>query len=190
MPASKWLPIYKGAEPWEVITFPPAFDELGRRLAPKPPEGTIIDWWKMPKDTWPLEAPWEPKVFGCWPASKITMSEDLKPSIWPGPHRSPPFGFIKLKMPGEKDTTGLQIPFTNFKIHMRPEFDHFRVMARHTPMGIKYFLYDQNWDLQEYEYKKYRAALKTRKQEQFMEMLADEIRRTNSERKRPTKDLF
>jgi hypothetical protein len=121
MPASKWLPIYKGAEPWEVITFPPAFDELGRRLAPKPPEGTIIDWWKMPKDTWPLEAPWEPKVFGCWPASKITMSEDLKPSIWPGPHRSPPFGFIKLKMPGEKDTTGLQIPFTNFKIHMRPE---------------------------------------------------------------------
>ena len=128
MPAVKWVPLYWPNQAWEINSFPPGFDENGNRLGPKPPDGAIIPWWKMPKDQWPIEAPWEGKVFGAWPASKVTMSEDLTPGIWPRGHHTPPFGFIKLRMPGTPDISGQQNPkgnqiaFMNMKIHMRPEF--------------------------------------------------------------------
>jgi hypothetical protein len=176
-----------------VVSFPPAFDELGNRLAPKPPDGATGPWWKiLPKDQWPIEAPWSSKVFGAWPASQITMSEDLPPSIWPGGHRTPPFGFIKLKMPGQRITSDNEIPFPNWKIQMRPELGpihHMRVMTRNTPMGQKFYLIDRNWDHAEYNYLEYRKALKQMKKEKFMRMFAEEIARTKGQPK-PSIDLF
>jgi hypothetical protein len=193
LPAVKWFPLYWPHEEWEVISFPPAFDSNGNRLAPKPPDGATGPWWKMlPKSEWPIAAPWEPKWFGAWPASKVMMSEDLKPSIWPGGHRAPPWGFIKLAMPGEPAKKGNQITFTNWRIHMRPylgPIHHMKIMTRQTPMGQRFYMIDKNWNKYEYEAQQYRAALKARKQEQFMQTLADEILRTNSERK-PRGDLF
>jgi hypothetical protein len=200
MPAEKWLPLFWPNEEWEVISFPPAFDEQGNRLAPKPPEGAIGPWWKMlPKDQWPVEAPWEGKVFGAWPASQITMSEDLPPSIWPGGHRAPPFGFIKIKMPGDAaisgDQTpkGNQIPFNHMRIHMRPDLGpihHMKILTRVDAFGeTKFYMIDKNWDQQEYNYREYRAALKARRQERFMQMLAAEIEKNNGRRK-PRVDLF
>jgi hypothetical protein len=199
MPAEKWLPLYWPNEEWEVISFPPAFDNNGNRVAAKPPDGAIIPWWKMPKDQWPIEAPWAGKVFGAWPASQITMSEDLPPSIWPGGHRAPPFGFIKIKMPGDQNISGdqnpkgNQIPFNHMRIHMRPDFGpihHMKIMTQTNALGeTKFYMIDKNWNKYEYEAQQYRAALKARKQERFMEMLATEIVRTNSERKR-AEDLF
>jgi hypothetical protein len=114
MPAVKWFPLYWPNAEWEVVSFPPALDEFGNRVAPKPPDGATGPWWKMlPKDQWPIAAPWSSKVFGAWLASQITMSEDLPPSIWPGGHRTPPFGFIKIKMPGTPDISRDQNPKGN-----------------------------------------------------------------------------
>jgi len=194
MPVAKWLPLYWPNEEWEVISFPPAFDELGNRLAPKPPDGAIGPWWKMlPKSEWPIKAPWAPKWFGAWPASQITMSEDLRPSIWPGGHRAPPFGFIKLKMPGEPNQKGNQIPFTNWRIHMRPDFGpihHMKIVTQVNALGeTRFYMIDNNWNKYEYEAQQYRAALKARRQERFREMIALEIYRTKGQPK-PTKNLF
>jgi hypothetical protein len=110
LPAVKRFPLYWPNETWEVVPFK------------GPPDGATGPWWKvLPKDQWPIAAPWEWKAFGAWPASQVTMSEDLPPSIWPGGHRTPPFGFIKLKMPREPDTSDHQIAFMNMRMHMRPE---------------------------------------------------------------------
>jgi hypothetical protein len=193
MPAVKWFPLYWPNAEWEVVSFPPAFDELGNRLAPKPPDGAIGPWWKMlPKDQWPIKAPWSEKVFGAWPASQVTMREDLPPSIWPGGHRAPPFGFIKIKMPGQIITSNNEIPFTNWKMCVRPELgpiQHMKIMTRNTPMGQKFYLIDRSWDQYEYDYKEYRAALKAKRQERFRELLAAEIARTKGKPK-STPDLF
>jgi hypothetical protein len=167
---------------------------------PKPPDGTIGHWWKMlPKDQWPIEAPWAPKIFGAWPASKVTMSEDLPPSIWPGGHRAPPFAFIKIKMPGTPDIsgdqnpTGNQIPFVNMRMHMRPELGpihHLKVITRRNALGeTKFYLIVQNWTQYEYDYREYRKMMRAKRRERFMEMMAEEIVRTKSEQK-PPKDLF
>jgi hypothetical protein len=199
LPAVKWFPLYWPNADWEVVSFPPAVDENGNRLAREPPDGATGPWWKMlPKDHWPIAAPWAPKIFGAWPASQITMSEDLPPSIWPGGHRTPPFGFIKIKMPGTPDIsgdqnpTGNQIPFENMKVHMRPELgpiQHLRVMTRNTPMGQKFYLIDRNWDHAEYNYLEYRKTLKQMKKEKFMRMFAEEIAKTKGQPK-PSIDLF
>jgi hypothetical protein len=183
LPVEKWFPLYWPNETWEIT----ALDELGNRVAPRPPDGTIGPWWKMlPKDQWPLEAPWEPKVFGAWPASKISMPEDLE--NWP------PFGFIKVETPS--DYSGIwpakQASYMNMKIHMRPDLGpihHMRIMTRNTPMGQKFYMIDKNWDHAEYNYQEYREALKQRKMEKFLQMLAEEIIKTKGEPK-PSKDLF
>jgi hypothetical protein len=188
LPAHKWFPIYWPNAEWEVVTIAPSWLN-----PPKPPDGAIIPWWKMPKDQWPIEAPWEPKWFGAWPASKVMMSEDLPPSIWPGGHRTPPFGFIKLKMPGEDDQKGYQIPFNHMRMHMRPEIGpihHMKIMTRINSFGeTKFYVIDKNWDQHEWDHKQYRAAMRARNRERVMEMLAAEIARTKGEPK-PTVDLF
>jgi hypothetical protein len=193
LPVAKWFPLTWPNEEWEIQSFPPEFDALGNKVGPQPPDGAIGPWWKMlPKDEWPVAAPWEPKVLGAWPASKVTMSEDLAPSIWPGGHRAPPFGFIKLAMPGEPAIKDHQIAFMHMKIHMRPDFGpihHLRIMTRNTPMGQKFFLIDKNWDYAEYHYNGYRAALKARRMEKYMEQLALEIAKYDGKPKQP-KDLF
>jgi hypothetical protein len=193
LPVAKWFPLYWPNEDWEVISFPPAFDEFGNRVAPKPPDGAIGPWWKMlPKDQWPVQAPWGQKWFGAWPASKVTMAEDLPPSIWPGPRPVPPFGHIKLMMPGEPDQKGNSIPFNHMRMHMRPDFGpiyHMKIMTRDTPMGQRFFLIDRNWDYAEYNYLEYRKALKRRKMEEFMQLLAEEITKNKGQPK-PSKDLF
>jgi hypothetical protein len=199
MPAVKWFPLYWPNETWEVVSFPPAFDEFGSRLVPKPPDGAVGPWWKMlPKGQWPITAPWSSKVFGAWPASQVTMSEDLPPSIWPGGHRTPPFGFIKIQMPGGLDISGdqsrkgNQIPFVNMKIYMRPELGpihHMKIMTRNTPMGQRFYLIGRNWEQAEYEAQEYRKALKRMKKERFMQMFAEKIYRTKGQPK-PTTDLF
>ena len=197
---AKWFPIYWPKGEWEIISSPPAFDEFGNRVAPKPPDGAIIPWWKMPKSEWPIEAPWEGKVFGAWPASQITMAEDLSiPSVWPGPMRAPPFGFIKIKMPGvpnisgDQNPKGRQIPFTNMRIHMRPDFGpihHMKMLTQVNALGeTKFYMIDDNWNKYEYEAQQYRAALKAKREERFMKMLAAEIAKTKGKPK-PTKDLF
>jgi len=184
LPVEKWFPLYWPNGAWEVVSFPPTFDESGNRVAPQPPDGAIIQWWKMPKAQWPIAAPWEPKVFGAWPASKVSMPEDLQ--NWP------PFGFIKLAMPGELALKGHQIAFMNMKIHMRPDvgpIHHLRILARDTPMGQKFYLIDRNWDYAEYNYLEYRKALKQRKMEKYMALLAEEIAKTKGVPK-PSVDLF
>jgi hypothetical protein len=147
----------------------------------------------LPKDQWPIRAPWAQKVFGAWPASQITMSEDLPPSIWPGGRRAPPFGFIKIKMPGERNTSKNEIPFNHMRMHMRPDLGpihHMRIMTQSNSLGeTKFYMIDRNWDKYEYDHKMYRAALKARRQERILEMLAEEIVRTRGKPK-PSRDLF
>jgi hypothetical protein len=154
MPAAKWFPIYWPPAEWEVVQFPPSFPRKG----PQPPDGAIIPWWKMPKDQWPIEAPWEGKVFGAWPASQVTMAEDLKPSIWPGPQTTPPFGFIKIKMPGppsviisgDQTPKGNQIPFNHMRMHMRPDLGpihHMKMLTQVNALGeTKFYMIDKNWN--------------------------------------------
>jgi hypothetical protein len=189
MPVVKWFPLYWPHAEWEITTL----DELGNRVAPKPPDGAIIPWWKMPKDQWPIEAPWEPKVFGAWPASQITMSEDLPPSIWPGGHRTPPFGFIKLKMPGERDTSVNEIPFNHWRMHMRPDFGpihHMKMLTEVNALGeTKFYMIDKNWNKYEYDWQEYRAAMKAKRKSRHTEELATEISRTKGQ-PRPMEDLF
>jgi hypothetical protein len=190
MPVAKWFPIYWPNAEWEIVSFPPS---VPRKPNP-PPDGAIGPWWKMlPKDQWPIAAPWEEKIFGAWPASQIPVSEDLPPSIGPGGHRAPPFGFIKIKMPGEPNVKGNQIPFVNMKMHMRPDFGpihHMRIQTQINALGeTKFYMIDKNWDKYEYEAQQYRTELKARKQERFIAMMAEEIVRTNGQPK-PTTDLF
>ena len=164
---NKWLPIYHSPEAWQVRgpTYP--------MEAPKPPPGKSVYWWLQPKSTWPYrdEMPWEKKSFGAWPSSKITMSDDLL-SIWPGPAPHPPWGYIKLKMPGERDLSVNEIPLTRWRIHMRYlSPDEMKVMTTVTPFGPRYFLQSQNWEFKENEYKEYRKALKAKKVDEFMAQL-------------------
>jgi hypothetical protein len=198
MPAVKWFPLYWPNQEWELIGPPP---ETWPREAPKPPDGAIIPWWKMPKSEWPIEAPWEEKVFGAWPASQITMAEDLSiPSVWPGPKRAPPFGFIKIQMPGPARINGVwnnpkghQIPFSHMRIHMRPDLGpihHMKMLTQVNAFGeTQFFMIDKNWNRYDYDAKEYRKMMKQRKEERFLMMIAEEIARTNGKPKPPT-DLF
>jgi hypothetical protein len=187
LPAVKWFPLYWPNETWEVrdLSFP--------MQRPQPPDGAIIPWWKMPKDQWPIEAPWEHKVLGAWPASQITMSEDLPPSIWPRGHKTAPFGFIKLKMPREPDTSDHQIAFLNMKMHMAPELGpihHMKIMTQRNALGeTKFYMIDKNWNQYDYDYREYRKALREKRIEKYMEKLAAEIASYNGVPK-PSKDLF
>jgi hypothetical protein len=80
------------------------------------------------------------------------MSEDLTPGIWPKGHHTPPFGFVKILVPGTPDISGdqnpkgHQIPFVNMRINMRPHwashFNHLKILSRDTPMGQKFYLMD------------------------------------------------
>jgi hypothetical protein len=182
LPAEKWWPIYWPNQEWQVVPFT------------GPPDGAVLQWWHLPKDQWPQAPPFEPKILGCWPASKVTVSEDLPPSIWPGGHKTPPFGFIKLLMPGQRGLNKeQQISFMNMKIHMRPHwvshFNHLKIISRDTPMGQKFYLMDNNWEQhEEYSAKNITAALKRIRQEKFREMLAAEIVRKTQQK--PTSDLF
>ena len=113
----------------------------------------MVRWWKQPKDTRPYKTPFEPKVFGAWPASQVTMAEDLAPSIWPGRANVPPWGFIKLVMPGTPDISGDQNPknhhihMTGWKIHMRYlSMTQQKVMTVVTPFGPRYFLQSKDWE--------------------------------------------
>lgn len=180
LPAAKWFPIYWPNADWKVVPFPPT-----PGVGPVPPDGAILQWWDLPKDQWPVAAPWEPKVFGAWPASQISTSEDLV--------NHPPFGFISLKVPGQLITSGNEIPFVNFQIHTRPDgleyFNRMKIMSRQTPMGQKFYLIDENWEFAEYNYREYRKAIKAKRQERFCEMIAAEIMRRRG-KLQPTKDLF
>jgi hypothetical protein len=157
MPAIKWFPLYWPNMEWEIrdISFPEGHPPI--------PDGADVPWWKLPKSQWPIEAPWEPKWFGAWPASQVTMSEDLKPSIWPGGHRTPPFGFIKLKVPGEPDNADGEIPSNKMRIHTRPEIfyvaHHMKIVSRNTPFGQKFYVQDEPWEQYGAAYRRYKAKL-------------------------------
>lgn len=186
MPSSKWLPVYYPPESWQVRdnTFP--------MEAPKPPPGKAVYWWLQPKETWPYpdEMPWESKQLGCWPSSKITMSDDLF-GIWPGPRRAPKFGYIKLKMPGEPGRSFNDIPFTNFRIYTRwISPDEMKVMTMITPFGPRCYMRSQNWAYKEYEYSEFKAGLKARRRAQIEGLLAESIANGTKGEPKPTKDLF
>jgi hypothetical protein len=186
LPAVKWFPIYWPNQEWMVTPLSPAFDEFGNRVAPRPPDGAILHWWHLPKDQWPIQAPWEPKVFGAWPASQISMRDDLV--------NHPPFGVIKLKMPGERDRSENEIPLTHWKMHMRPDMyqviHHMKIMTQRNALGeTKFYLINENWERAEYDAKLYRAALKEYRNEKFRQMLAAEIAKTKG-KPQPSKDLF
>jgi hypothetical protein len=176
----------------------PAYDDQGNRLAPLPPPGQPVYWWLLPKETWPYseDMPWEEKILGAWPASQITMPEDLH-NIWPGKQRShPPFGFIKLKMPGTPDISGdqgpkgYQIPFVNMKMHMRwISPDEMKVKTAITPLGPRYYFQAKGWEQHESDYKEFRRAMRARRRARVQQMIAEEIVRTGGKPK-PTKDLF
>lgn len=199
MPAVKWFPLYWPNAPWEIrdLTSPTGVGQ--------PPDGAIIPWWKLPKNQWPVAAPWSGKVFGAWPASQVTMSEDLAPSIWPGGHRTPPFGFIKLKMPGQRITSGNQIAFMKMRMYMRPDIahvgHHLRIMSRNTPMGQQFYFVDKNWDQYTYDYRQFRALMRARRRAEIEAMLEKmdkpitpkpsvDLFGTGEKQVRPMKDLF
>jgi hypothetical protein len=173
LPAEKWWPLYWPNETWEVVPFT------------GPPAGAIGPWWKiLPKDQWPIAAPWEPKVFGAWPASQISMMEDLQ--------NHPPFGVIKVKTPLQLRGPQ-QASFINIKMHMRPDFGpihHLRIRTHNTPMGQKFYLINQNWEQAEYDAQQYRKALKQMKMVSYMEQLAWEVAAHAIGETRPPKDLF
>jgi hypothetical protein len=190
--AYKWLPIQYPPEPWQVrdATYP--------IQAPMPPPGLPVYWWKLPRETWPYkdEMPWEQKSFGAWPASQITMAEDLKPSIWPGPQTTPPWGFIKIRMPGPPDISGDQNPkgnqiaFMNMKIHMRYlSPDEMKVKTAITPMGPKYYFQSEGWNKYELDYREFQVALRMKRRLRVQQMIAEEIAR-NGGKPKPSKDLF
>ena len=126
--------------------------------------------------------PWEPKIFGALPASKISIPEDLQnPS---------PFGYIKLKVPGQTISASQQISFMNMRIHTRRlSPDEMKVMTAITPLGPRYYIKSHNWEQHEMEYKEFQAALRAKRRERVMDMLAEEIVRTKGE-SQPGRDLF
>jgi hypothetical protein len=149
-----------------------------------PPPGLPVYWWKLPREYWPYkdEMPWEPKIPGAWPPSQITTVDDVS-SV-------PSFGYIKLKVPGEPDTSGNQIAFVNMKMHMRHlSPDEMKVKTAITPLGPRYYLESAGWSQYEFEYKTFQDALKMRRKERFMEMLASEIVKTRGKPKL-SRDLF
>lgn len=159
LPAVKWFPLVWPNEEWQVIPFPPT-----PGVAPQPPDGTIIPWWLMPKDQWPIAAPWGEKSFGLWPAAKISTPSQLQ--------NHPPFGYIKLKVPGARQTSGNQISFMNMKIYMRPQIEHFSVLTRTNGFGEpKFYLIDKNWQYAEYDVQKYRSTMK----EKWRDRLAGQV---------------
>jgi hypothetical protein len=180
LPAVKWFPLYWPNAEWEVIPFPPT-----PGVAQPLPDGAIGPWWKiLPKSQWPVQAPWSEKVFGAWPASQVSMPEDLQ--SWP------PFGIIKFKVPGEPDQKGNQIAWTKMKIHMRPDLGpihHMRVMSRNTPMGQKFYLMDDNWSQYDYDYRRYRQQMKQKRMEDVANLIAAEMAKTKGKSK-PGSDLF
>jgi hypothetical protein len=194
LPSFKWLPDYVSPDPWQVIGPPSTITDP--RSAPLPPPGLPVYWWLLPKETWPYrsEMPWEAKVSGAWPASQVTMAEE--PSIWPGKYTTPPWGFIKIRMPGTPDISGDQSPkgnqiaFMNMKIHMRYlSPDEMKVKTAITPLGPRYYFQNKNWTQYEYDYQEFRAVLKELRQKRLREMIAKEVARTKGE-PRPTTDLF
>jgi hypothetical protein len=194
MPANKWLPLYAPLDSWEVT----ALDSLGNRVAPQPPPGVPVYWWKLPREHWPYknEMPWEAKVPGTWPASQVTMSDDLPPSIWPGKPNVPPFGFIKLRMPGDVAVSGDQTPkgnqiaFMNMKIHMRHlSPGEMKVKTAITPMGPRYYFQSEGWNQYEFDFQTFKSALRAKRRERLKRMLAEEIAK-NRGRPKPSRDLF
>ena len=134
LPVWKWWPTYWPPAEWQVR------DATVPMEAPQPPPGVQVPWWLQPKSTWPYPLPFEPKVFGCWPASLVAMPEDLQ--------NNPPFGYISLKVPGQQgDTSGFQIPFNNMSIHYRwLSLTQMAVQTVITPMGPKFYLKSTDWD--------------------------------------------
>jgi hypothetical protein len=189
-PVPKWLPLYAPLDDWERTTL----DSSGNRIAPLPPEGIPVYWWKLPREYWPYknEMPWEDKIFGAWPASQVLMPEDLPPSIWPGGNRAPKFGFIKLKMDGELDGvySGHQIAFMDMHIHMRwISPDEMKVKTAITPMGPRYYFQAPGWEQHITDYKEFQIALRARRRGRIQQMLAREIARSGG-RPKPSRDLF
>jgi hypothetical protein len=180
MPAYKWLPINGPNDYWEVLG-------VGYNNWPTPPVGEPVYWWKQLKQYWPTDifgrsAPWENKVFGAWPASQISMPEDLV--NWP------PFGIIKLKMTGEPAQVDQQIAFLPIKMHMRAiSNEQSQLKIAVTPMGPRYYFRDQPWEQYQKEYGEFLSALKEKKMADIQEMMAAEIAKPKGESKKGH-DLF
>jgi hypothetical protein len=162
MPVYKWFPLYWPNGTWEIrgTEFP--------RQRPKPPEGLAVPWWKQPKEHWPhfqWGPPWEEKVFGAWPASQVSMAEDLQ-SI-------PPFGYIKAKMPGEPDISGNQIAWIKMKMHMRHVTSvEMQMMTVVDAFGVpKFYLKGEPWDQHQDGHRLLRAAINARRKEKYEQML-------------------
>jgi hypothetical protein len=182
-----------------VVPFPPTFDELGNRKGPVPPERApaMVAVTQGPmacrcamgrKSLWCLAR--QQDYNGGRFINTICMARTK---------RAPPFGYIKIRMPGTPDVSGEQnpkenqIPFVNMKIHMRPHWvthhNRLKIMSRQTPMGQKFYLMDDNWEQHEYEARQFRAAIKARMRERIIEMIAAEVVKTRRQ-PQPTKDLF
>jgi hypothetical protein len=159
-------------EYWEVIPFPPT-----PGVAPVIPAGVIAPWWKLPKSQWPIEAPWEPKIFGCWPASKVQMMENFL--------NHPPFGVIKLMIPRGPDDQLMdlqekhhQIAFQKMKIHM-PQFINYispylKMVSQTNAFGEqKFHFVTANWTQKEYDVKEWRRLMRERHYEEIMSMIAN-----------------
>jgi hypothetical protein len=109
----KWLPDYYPNDPWEVVG------------SSGPPEGAIVPWWKQPKDQWPYPAPWEPKIFGAFPAMWFNMRENIGAPIdppnappWPTSPKYPPFGLTHVNTrPDQNGTKSV----STIKVHMLPD---------------------------------------------------------------------
>lgn len=111
--AEKWLPVYWPPYSWQIRD-----SSYPAQLAPIP-EGFIAPWWLQPKDQWPYDkVPWEPKIFGAFTARKVMMPENFQeqPSIWPGRHRVPAFGYVHVDTPSHHPHS-----IGTIKVHMRPK---------------------------------------------------------------------
>jgi hypothetical protein len=110
----KWPPNYWPPEPWQTVG------------SSGPPEGETISWWLEPKENWPYPAPWEPKVFGAFPAMWFKMREDIgapvagdDPQPWPSTVTFPkPAGLTHVNTRPDQSGTK-SVP--TIKVHTLPD---------------------------------------------------------------------
>ena len=102
------------------------------------------------------------------------MAEDLKASIWPGQYTVPPWGVIKLGMPAEPVAKHHQITFQKMKVHTNQYINyispHLKI-SRQTPMSVKYYYINANWEEKNYEYQQWREMFRQKRYEEIMVMI-------------------
>ena len=152
MPQS-WWGMYPAAKYWPIYA-DPTQAWPGMVLRGPPANGIPDANWPWAEYPGPPAAPYPPIAatnpgrmpFGMFPAMKTHMRENLK--SWP------PYGVIKLKVPGANESDkGYQISFMNWKIQVRDHREYQVVKHESEEFGTHYFLRNQWLDPEKVEVK-------------------------------------